>query len=261
MPIPIYQVDAFTNRVFGGNPAAVCPLERWLDDATMQAIATENALSETAFFVRQGAGFGLRWFTPTAEVDLCGHATLAAAHVLVTELGFEGDVVRFETRSGELRVARAGDSLALDLPALVATPCATPAGFADALGRAPHEVLVAADYVAVFEHEDDVRSLEPDMARLARLDRRGVVATAPGRDVDLVSRFFAPGIGIPEDPVTGSTHASLVPYWAERLGVRSLRARQLSRRGGELTCRLAGDRVVLLGRSVTFLRGAIDVEG
>ena len=261
MRIPLYQVDAFASRVFEGNPAAVCPLERWLDDDVLQAIAAENALSETAFFVAEGAGYRLRWCTPVAEVDLCGHATLAAAHVLFTELGFAGDVVRFATRSGELCVVREGAALALDLPLAEATPCSAPAGLVEALGRPPLEVLAAADYVAVFAHEDDIRALEPDMAALARLDRRGVVVTAPGVDVDLVSRYFAPGIGIPEDPVTGSTHASLAPYWAARLGVRSLRARQLSRRGGALTCRLEGDRVVVSGRAVTFLRGAIDIEG
>jgi len=259
MPIQLYQVDAFASRVFEGNPAAVCPLERWLDDATMQAIAAENALSETAFFVPQGGAFALRWFTPTAEVDLCGHATLAAAFVLFTELDFDGDVARFATRSGELRVAREGDALSLDLPALVAMPCPAPAGLAEALGRAPREVLVAEDYVAVFEREEDVRALDPDMDALTRLDRRGVVVTAPGHDVDLVSRYFAPAIGIPEDPVTGSTHASLAPYWAGRLGVRSVRARQVSHRGGELTCRVEGDRVVLVGHAVTYLRGAIEL--
>lgn len=261
MQLPLYQVDAFARRVFEGNPAAVCPLERWLDDATMQAIAAENALSETAFFVADGPVVALRWFTPSAEVDLCGHATLAAAHVLCTELGAGGDTVRFTTRSGALRVERHGDELALDLPAQVAVPCEVPTGLVEGLGRTPREVLRGEDFVVVFDHEDDVRSLEPDLARLAALDARGVVVTAPGRDVDLVSRFFAPAIGIPEDPVTGSTHCALVPYWAERLGTPTLRARQLSRRGGELTCRLEGERVVLVGRAVTFLRGVIEIAG
>lgn len=252
MQLPLYHVDAFARRVFEGNPAAVCPLERWLDDATMQAIAAENALSETAFFVADGPVVALRRFTPSAEVDLCGHATLAAAHVLFTELGAGGDAVRFTTRSGALRVERHGDELALDLPVQVAVPCAAPPGLVEGLGRTPHDVL---------RGEDDVRSLEPDLARLAALDARGVVVTAPGGDVDLVSRFFAPAIGIPEDPVNGSTHFALVPYWAERLGTPTLRARQLSRRGGELTCRLEGERVVLLGRAVTFLRGVIEIDG
>lgn len=260
MQIPLYQVDAFATRVFEGNPAAVCLLDGgFLHDATMQAIAAENALSETAFVVPDGDGFGLRWFTPSAEVDLCGHATLAAAHVLFTEQGVAGDGLRFETRSGELRVERRGARLALDLPALVAAPCGAPADLVAALGRAPREVLRGVDYVAVYDHEEEVRALTPDLARLAALDARGAVVTAPGRDVDFVSRYFAPAIGIPEDPVTGSTHGTLALYWSERLGLRKLRARQLSRRGGELSCRLDGDRVVLLGHAVTYLRGVIEL--
>lgn len=231
----------------------------FLHDATMQAIAAENALSETAFVVPDGDGFGLRWFTPSAEVDLCGHATLAAAHVLFSERGYDGRVARFTTRSGELRVERHGDALALDIPAVVATPCEPPPSLVEGLGARPREVLVGLDYVAVFATEEEIRSLTPDAARLVTLDRRGVVATAPGRDVDFVSRYFAPAIGIPEDPVTGSTHGTLAPYWSERLGLLTLRARQLSRRGGDMTCRLEGDRVVLLGHAVTYLRGVIEV--
>lgn len=259
MTIPIYQVDAFTDRRFGGNPAAVCPLERWLEDELLQSIAAENNLSETAFFVREGGRHRLRWFTPAVEVDLCGHATLASAYVILERLAPHLECVAFDTRSGELLVRRAGDLLEMDFPAVRAKPVEDGGLVAEGLGRAPREVWAARDFLAVYESEDDVRALAPDMTKVAALDRFAVIATAPGRDCDFVSRFFAPAKGVPEDPVTGSAHCTLAPYWGERLGKRELRARQVSKRGGEILCGLAGDRVKLRGRAVMYLEGSISV--
>ena len=247
MKIPLYQIDAFTSRVFGGNPAAVCPLETWPDDVTMQAIALENNLSETAFFVDAADHYDLRWFTPAAEVDLCGHATLATAHLLFNELEVGGDAVHFETRSGRLTVSRDGDLLVMNFPAAPPQPCAAPDDLAPALGAAPSELLVADDYMAVFASEAEVRVLAPDFARLARLDRRGVIVTAAGAEADFVSRFFAPKLGVPEDPVTGSAHCELTPYWAKRVGKSVLSAHQVSARGGELICEDRGERVLISG--------------
>lgn len=260
MKLRQYHVDAFAARPFEGNPAAVCPLDHWPDDALLQAIAAENNLSETAFFVPEEEGFRLRWFTPVTEVDLCGHATLASAHVLYHELGHAGAALRFQTRSGVLRVSRDGAGYLMDFPARPPVPCEPPAGLVRALGAQPAEVLAADDYVAVFEDQEAVRALEPDFALLRTLDRRGVVVTAPGAgEVDFVSRFFAPGHGIPEDPVTGSAHCELAPYWGGRLGRDRLRARQLSARGGELACSLLGERVGLSGTAVTFMWGEISL--
>jgi PhzF family phenazine biosynthesis protein len=260
--LALYQVDAFARRVFEGNPAAVCPLEAWLGDDILQAVAEENNLSETAFFVPAGAGFELRWFTPLAEVDLCGHATLASAHVLFEELAYPEPVIRFQTRSGELSVERRGDRLAMNFPARPPQACAAPAALIEGLGAQPAEVLAADDYVAVFDSEAAVRALAPDMARLRELGLRGVCATAAGAGaVDFVSRFFAPGVGVPEDPVTGSAHCELAPYWAARLGRNRLRARQVSRRGGEVSCELRGERVILAGAAVTFMKAEIDLAG
>jgi PhzF family phenazine biosynthesis protein len=248
-----YQVDAFTTRAFAGNPAAVCPLAAWLDDSLMQAIAEENNLAETAFFVPSARGFRLRWFTPVREVELCGHATLAAAHVLFEILGYAEPAIVFETLSGELIVKRHGKLLEMDFPAQPATACPIPEALVKGLGCEPLEVLTAADYLAVFDSEETVRALTPDHAALSRLDRRGVIVTAPGKDVDFVSRFFAPRYGVPEDPVTGSAHCELAPYWAKRLGKDALVARQVSKRGGELLCELKGDRVLLCGSAVTVM--------
>lgn len=253
-----FQIDAFASRPFEGNPAAVCPLERWLPDAVLQAIADENNLSETAFFVPSAKGFALRWFTPVREVDLCGHATLATAHALYEHLGHGAPAITFETRSGELVVARRDGRLVMDFPACAPQPRADMAdALADALGRRPLEVLAGEDYLAVFETEAEVRALTPDQALLALLDLRGVCVTAPGLEYDFVSRFFAPKFGIPEDPVTGSAHCMLAPYWAGRLGRDALRARQVSRRGGEIGCELRGERVLLSGRAVTFMSAEI----
>jgi PhzF family phenazine biosynthesis protein len=257
--LPLYQVDAFTSRVFGGNPAAVCPLEAWLPDAQLQAIALENNLSETAFFVKEPSGWHLRWFTPTTEVDLCGHATLGAAYVLFHHLRPGLERVEFASRSGPLVVTRDGDWLALDFPSRPPRPCAPPAGLAEALGATPRETLAARDLIAVFDSEAQVRALKPDMAKLAALEFFSVVPTAPGTDADFVSRFFGPRVGVPEDPVTGSSHCSLIPYWAQRLGKTSLFARQVSARGGELKCELQGERVRIAGRGVLYLEGQITV--
>jgi PhzF family phenazine biosynthesis protein len=259
MIVPLYQVDAFTSRLFAGNPAAVCPLESWLEDGVMQSIALENNLSETAFFVRHGEVYNLRWFTPACEVGLCGHATLASAFVIFEYLDPEAKLLRFQTRSGELRVRRNGELLTMDFPARPAKPCAPSPALAAALGKPPRELSAARDYLAVYESESDVRALKPDMRALAALDRFAVIVTAPGKDADFVSRFFAPAHGVDEDPVTGSAHCTLVPYWANRLGRTKLHARQVSARGGELWCELAGDRVFLSGRAVRYLEGTISV--
>jgi PhzF family phenazine biosynthesis protein len=267
MDIPLWQVDAFASRPFAGNPAAVCPLERWLPDDLLQSIALENNLSETAFFVRRPDGdFDLRWFTPKTEVDLCGHATLASAWTLMRELEPARDRVVFHTRSGPLCVRRAGDDLAMDLPARAPQPLETPEALSRALRASPAATLRARDIVAVFARAEDVRALQPDLSAVAALDGVfAVTVTAPGTgddaDVDFVSRFFAPAKGVPEDPVTGSAHASLVPYWSARLGKRSLRARQVSSRVGELGCVLDADgaKVTLTGRAVIVLRGRLSV--
>ena len=258
MNIPIYQVDAFTLGPFSGNPAAVCPLDAWLDDATLQSIAAENNLSETAFIVASDAGYDLRWFTPAIEVDLCGHATLAAGYVVLNHLQPDLDAVAFETLSGRLIVSRDGDRLSMDFPARAPTPVAVSQALSETLGEAPSEVHASRDIVAVYDDEACVRRLSPDQARLLALDEGlGVIATAKGDAVDFVSRFFVPKAGIAEDPVTGSAHCTLVPFWAERLGKSRLVAHQVSPRGGELHCEHRGDRVIMSGRCTLFLTGSI----
>jgi PhzF family phenazine biosynthesis protein len=260
--IPYYQIDAFTGAVFAGNPAGVCLLDDWLEDATLQAIAAENNLSETAFLVRGGQGYGLRWFTPKAEVDLCGHATLASAFVVFTRVQPALDVVAFESKSGTLTVSREGDLLAMDFPSREARPCSSvPSELVRGLGAAPDEVLLSVrDCLAVFSDEKAVAALRPEMAELSRLDQMGIIVTAPGSECDFVSRFFAPKVGVPEDPVTGSAHSTLIPYWAGRLGKTRLHARQISERGGELFCEHRGDRVTIAGRAVAYLEGKITLE-
>ncbi len=259
MKIPIFQVDAFASRPFTGNPAAVCPLESWLPDETLQSIALENNLSETAFFVRTGDRFALRWFTPEVEVDLCGHATLASAYVLFRELGLESDRVCFDTRSGELVVTQSDDLLSLDFPSRPPSAGDVHPRLIDALGAQPLTILSARDYLVVYATEADVRALQPDMQQLAAVDRFAVIVTAPGDSVDFVSRFFAPSKGVPEDPVTGSAHCTLIPYWSKRLGKTTLKARQVSRRGGELECEDRGDRVRISGRAVKYMQGSIEI--
>ncbi|MCP3920307.1 MAG: PhzF family phenazine biosynthesis protein [bacterium] len=263
MELEIFQVDAFSNRVFGGNPAAVVPLTEWLDDALMQDIAAENNLSETAFFVPESGGYELRWFTPATEVDLCGHATLASAYVVKEFLDRGTGEVRFRSpRSGALVVTFDRKHIVLDFPSRPGTPATPPAGLVDALaaggGARPTAILSAPYWLAVFESERDVVALTPDFATLAAMDV-ALIATAPGDAVDFVSRFFAPAYGIDEDPVTGSAHCTLTPYWAERLGKRKLTARQVSKRGGDLECELHGDRTWIRGSAALYLRGTIRV--
>jgi len=261
MRLPIYQVDAFTDNLFGGNPAAICPLDAWLPDATMQAIAAENNLSETAFFVREGGDFVLRWFTPTVEVDLCGHATLASGYVVMSFLEPQRHSVSFRTmKAGILVVTRRADMLVMDFPARPAAPTPAPPGLLAALGGKPREVLRARDHLVVYDSAAEIAELTPDLAALAKVDCWAAIVTAPGEDgIDFVSRFFAPAQGVPEDPVTGSSHTTLTPYWAKRLGKTELEARQLSRRGGALRCALNGDRVSIAGRAVLYLEGHISV--
>jgi PhzF family phenazine biosynthesis protein len=254
-----WVVDAFTSRRFGGNPAGVCPLDRWLEDETLQSIAAENHLAETAFLVPRGDEFELRWFTPTVEMDLCGHATLASAWALFHLRGNSREALTFHTKSGALTVTRDGERLVLDFPARPAAPCAPPPGLVAALGITPREVLRANDLLCVLESEAAVRAVSPDIRALARLDTRGIIVTAPGTDADFVSRFFAPAVGVDEDPVTGSAHCTLVPYWAARLGKTQLFARQVSQRGGELWCEARGARVALAGHAVLYLEGRIEI--
>ncbi|MSO81144.1 MAG: PhzF family phenazine biosynthesis protein [Alphaproteobacteria bacterium] len=249
--IALWQVDACAYRPFTGNPAAVCPLEACLPDPTLQAIAAENNLAETAFLVAAPAGadndLHLRWFTPGCEVDLCGHATLATPHVLWRHCGFAGATIRSRSLSGQLAVARDGDRYALDFPSRPPAPVVPPAGLADARGASPRAVLAARDLVCVFDLQADVAALETDMTALARLDTFAVTATAPGAGLDYVLRFFAPRAGVPEDPVTGSAQSILVPYLAGRLGRDAMVGRQISARGGTLWCRLRGYRVDIAG--------------
>ncbi len=261
MRIPLYQIDAFTSRPFGGNPAAVCPLERWLEDATLQAIAAENNLSETAFFVKYYEEFEIRWFTPVAEIDLAGHPTLATAYVILEILEPQRERVRFQTRAaGVLTVTRAQGRLAMDFPARPPGPKPTLGDAAAALGANPIELLAARDGFAVFGSEAEVKALEPDFAKVAKLDCMGLIATAPGAPgsgVDFVSRFFAPKHNLNEDPVTGSAHATLIPYWARKLGKKQLFARQVSKRGGELWCEDRDERVEIAGECARFMEGTI----
>ena len=257
MELSLYQVDAFTDKVFGGNPAAVCPLESWLPDKILQAIAQENNLAETAYFVKTGDRYHLRWFTPAVEMDLCGHATLASAFVSFQELGEQSDTVYFDTKSGELKVKREDDLLKMDFPSRPPLQVKVDEGLAPALGGKPREILAARDYFTVYGSEEEVLSLQPDTSALLKLDKATFIVTARGNNCDFVSRFFAPAYGVPEDPVTGSAHCTLIPYWAEKLGKNTLHARQVSARGGELFCRLLGDRVEIAGRAVLYLKGSI----
>ncbi len=262
MKLQIFQVDAFTSKPFGGNPAAVVPLDSWLADDLMLNIAAENNLSETAFFVPDGGKYHIRWFTPTVEVNLCGHATLAASHVIFNELKLENELIRFHSdRSGELSVLRDGDKLVLDFPAYPMTEIGSVSGLADAIGAEPKQTWEAQGNMVfvLVDSEDQIKALNPDMSLLAKLPYDEVIVTAPGETSDFASRMFAPRIGIPEDPVTGAIHCSLIPYWGERLGKKELFARQVSARGGELFCELNGDRVKIGGNAVTFLKGEIEI--
>lgn len=260
MKIPFYQVDAFTDHLFGGNPAGVCPLNEWIPDALMQKIAAENNLSETAFFVPEKDGYRIRWFTPTVEVDLCGHATLASGHVIFNHLNYKEDSVCFESRSGRLNVKRDKDQIILDFPTSKFKRIDAPEILIKALGNKFSEVYFSNDYMVVFDSEENILDLKPDFKILSQLETRGVIATARGIDVDFVSRFFAPAVGINEDPVTGSAHTILTPYWAERLNKTELTASQLSKRRGKLFCKYSGDRVEISGTAVTYLTGIININ-
>jgi PhzF family phenazine biosynthesis protein len=260
MKLRYYQVDAFTDTLFRGNPAGVCPLAGWLPPETMQSVAMENNQAETAFYVPGPERFGLRWFTPAVEVDLCGHATLAAAFVIFHFDRFAGPKIEFDSPSGALAVGRDGDLLTLDFPADRAVRTEAPAGLVEAVGSMPAEIYKGrTDYMLVYRTQKEIERLAPDFGRLAKIPARGVIATAPGDRVDFVSRFFGPQVGINEDPVTGSAHTTLTPYWAARRGRTELSALQLSKRGGALRCRLAGDRVEISGRARAYLQGEIEI--
>lgn len=259
MKLTIYQVDAFTSSLFGGNPAAVVPLKEWLAAPIMQQIAAENNISETAFFVPQGEHFELRWFTPEFEIDLCGHATLATAHILFTELGYSNHEIHFHTlKAGTLTVTKTEALYTLDFPARHVEPCEIPDGLLAALGgNAPVAAFKARDFMLVYANEEEVAALTPDFSALDKVTKMGVIVTSKGKHSDFVSRFFIPSAGINEDPVTGSTHCNLIPYWAEQLQTTELHAYQLSKRKGELWCELKGDRVLMSGKAVTYLKGEI----
>jgi len=260
MKLTLYQIDAFTTQMFGGNPAAVVLLDDWLPDHLLTAIAAENNLAETAFVVPRGDVLPLRWFTPTVEVDLCGHATLAAAHVIFRYYFPAAEQLTFNTRSGDLVVKRDGELLEMDLPSRQGKPIEITDALISALGVRPIEVSLARDLLAIFESESQIRDFQPNFSRIASLDAFAVIVSAPGDAVDYVYRFFAPRQGIPEDPVTGSANCTLVPYWAKRLGKSDLVAKQLSARRGDLRCTLRGDRVLMAGHTVEYLRGEITVD-
>lgn len=260
MKLAIYQVDAFAEKQFEGNPAAVVPLEEWLSDSTMQAIAEENNLAETAFFVPVEGGFHIRWFTPNKEVKLCGHATLASAHILFNALGYKNDTISFKSLSGELLVSKNGDFLTLNFPAQPPETCSPPVSIEAGLGISPIECLKHDDYLAVFEKEEDVLSITPNHEVLKQLDLRGVIATAPSSEFDFIVRFFAPKFGIPEDSVTGSAYTQLMPYWSEKFNKSKLHAKQVSERGGKLICELKGTRVLISGSAVTYMEGSIEIK-
>lgn len=258
MRLEYYHIDAFAEEAFSGNPAGVCFLNQWLPDDVMQKIALENGVPETAFIVTGTNDYKIRWFTPKVEVDLCGHATLASAHVLFHHKGVSDKAIHFISNSETLMVENTGKMLVLNFPSRPPFPCVAPPELASALGQIPLEVLASRDYLVLLPSEEIVRNLEPDMALLRRLDRFGLIVTAKGEKADFVSRFFCPGEGIPEDPVTGSSHCTLIPYWAKKLGKTSLDALQVSPRGGRLCCQYLGDRVRIGGRAVTYSQGFIE---
>jgi PhzF family phenazine biosynthesis protein len=260
MKINIFQVDAFTDHLFGGNPAAVCPLEEWLPDETMQNIAMENNLSETAYFVKTGDGFHIRWFTPLAEVDLCGHATLASAHVIFYHLKWEHSSISFMSRSGLLKVTRENDFITLDFPSDVIHKAELPEKLISSLHIHPLETYAGkTDFMIILGTQREIELIDPDFGLMKQSGGRGVIVTAKGDEVDFVSRFFAPQVGVDEDPVTGSAHTTLTPYWAERLGKSDLTAMQLSKRKGHLWCKYLGDRVGITGKAVTYFTGVINI--
>ncbi len=258
MELTIYQVDAFTNQLFGGNPAAICPLTEWLPTATLQKIALENNLSETAFIIPEGKNYHIRWFTPAIEVDLCGHATLATAHALYSEMGYQGEKVVFNSKSGLLTVAKNDDLYTMNFPADNIKSVPIPREITEALGVQPIEVFRGKDdYLAIFDQQSTIEHFTPDFKKLGQLKARGVITTAKGDTVDFISRCFFPAAGINEDPVTGSAHTTLTPYWTQKLEKTNMSALQLSARGGVLQCEYLGDRVNISGQAVTYLRGKI----
>jgi len=259
MKLTIYHIDAFAKRSFEGNPAAVIPLNKWLSDGIMQAIAEENNLSETAFYVPSKEGFHIRWFTPNQEVKLCGHATLASAFVLFNILGHESESIKFDSLAGPLFITRANNLLTLDFPLQQPQKCEVPAEIIKGLGKTPSECLKNEDYVVVFEHQEDVANITPNHDYLKKLPLRGVIVTALSGEYDFVARFFAPKFGISEDPVTGSAYTQLTPYWAEKLRKKQLNAKQISSRGGEVFCELKGDRVLISGTAIKYLEGSIEI--
>jgi PhzF family phenazine biosynthesis protein len=260
MTLKLFQIDAFTDRVFGGNPAAVCPLESWLDDKLLQNIAAENNLAETVYFIKTGEGFEIRWFTPKAEVDLCGHATIAAAHVIFNHSNFKGESISFQSRSGELKVKRTEGWYVLDFPADILKKTEVTAVHNSCFTQAPLEVYEGrSDLMFIYDSEEEIKSLQPRLAHIASLPARGIIITAKGSDTDFVSRFFAPAFGISEDPVTGSAHTTLIPYWSQRLHKTELTARQLSERGGYIKGTMLGERVEIAGQAAFYMAGEIEV--
>ena len=260
MKLPIYQIDAFAEQAFEGNPAAVIPLDEWLSDKVMQALAEENNLAETAFFVPSNSGFDIRWFTPNKEVKLCGHATLASAFVLFNILGYRADKIEFNSLSGPLSVSKNNELLTLNFPSQIPEECEIPENIVKGLGRRPAECLRNEDFVVVFENEEEVASIVPDHNYLKQVELRGVIVTAPSQEYDFIARFFAPKYGVPEDPVTGSAYTQLVPYWSNKLGKYKLNAKQISSRGGKLFCELDGDRVLISGKAIKYLEGEIEIK-
>lgn len=254
-PLLIFQVDAFTSKLFGGNPAAICPLETWLPDDVMQKLAAENNLSETAFFVKEDEDYHLRWFTPEYEIDLCGHATLATAFILFNHLNNKSEVIRFRTKSGVLEVRKQGELIELNFPSRVPQPCEAPEALLKGLSIQPSQILKSRDYFLVYEDEAAIKHITPDFSYLNQLDVVGVIVTAASKEVDFVSRFFVPNSVIGEDPVTGSAHCNLIPYWSKELNKTRLTAKQLSAREGELFCEDKGERVTMAGNAVLYLKG------
>ncbi|WP_064197104.1 MULTISPECIES: PhzF family phenazine biosynthesis protein [Emticicia] len=262
MQLPIYQVDAFSDKLFGGNPAAVVPLKEWLSDEVMQKIALENNLSETAFFVHTNDGFDIRWFTPAIEVNLCGHATLATAYVIFNVLKYSKDIINFGSKSGVLKVRKDGKWLELDFPVQETKPAAAPEGLIESLGKTPKEIYRASDdYLLIYNSQKDIEEINPNFSALKNIQARGIIVTAKAKSkkIDFVSRFFGPGAGIDEDPVTGSAHTKLVPYWANILGKTELNAEQISERKGYLKCKLVNDRVLMAGKARLYLKGKITI--
>lgn len=257
MELTLYQIDTFTNQIFQGNAAAVCPLREWLSDEILLKIAAENNLSETAFYVSIAEGFHIRWFTPVAEVVLCGHATLASAFVLFNHSHYEKEQIVFESKSGKLIARKQNQLIQLDFPAKIPLPCNVPELLIKGLAIKPKEVLKNIDYIVVYETEKDILNLNPNFEILRNIETQGICVTAPGKSVDFVSRFFAPRYGINEDPVTGSSHCELVPYWAKKLNKNKFTATQLSKRKGSLECELINDRVLISGQAITYMEGKI----